>query len=203
MQKKHSTIEKRIPPCRLYKDDLEEICRVIDESCESYKIAIGEYEVNKYIEISELPMLVSSDITISTNNPNVIVSLSGSYAKISSYNDDTINAGIVAKIEEIINKRTFPSLKFINLYYFLIWIVIDWIIPIFDNQINIMLWTPIWCVFYLISLALNFKYKFIKHSKIYLTYKKDNPNIIKRNKDKIIFTVIGIILEFLREKFFK
>lgn len=203
MKKINTNFSVELKRIKLYLDDLEKLNELLREYFDMYSIKIDDYILDSFDEINKLQLKnnVTNKLEITTKNPSIYITLNENHATINEGYDNTDHEraiGIIIKIKELLK----PSTSIINKYnvVLLIWIPIAVITQIILSKflLNYALSSALAIIFNFIILLLiiliDFNYKIIKHSKIYLFNRKDKDTFFKRNGDKIIIAVISFFM---------
>lgn len=217
MKKVKKTIEKDYKMPHIYKDDLEEIIKILEEAnFKKYEISTGEYD---YDNIEEVPKDLKStnELYISAGTfLDFLLRFTKSFAslKIREGNDTIKSSGLFKRVDEVISNRERKILWFfcnISLYGTIHFAIIlglisflQWInIITIGKYLNLIVIFIIWIL--IIFLIVSYRLKFNKYSKIEFSkicYKKI---FFIRNKDtilKIIIPIITLVIGALISKYF-
>ena len=205
MKKIYRHSSKFYKPVRLYRDDLDAIFNIFKHETKSFKILIGDYELDDYNDIEDLKDKYLTNLDIRSTEPNISLSFTDRTISIHLDNNDVLSLGCCHKIEEILSQNSIFYLK----HYLLITLVLYFTLYalcfiIFKNPLSIYTSSAVALTF-MGFIFIDIKFRLIKHSKIYLNYKKDTPGFITRNFDKIVLsifaTIFGILIKFCFDKF--
>jgi hypothetical protein len=186
----------------IYREDLENIYKILNESYQEIQIEIDEYVLDSLDEIPQIDKdKAEYQCKIMVSEPNIEVLLSINELRIYSEEGTGIPAGIFARLDNLIKNtnlyiprsilKIFGEIgSFLLLGSFLVFII-------FTPQ-NYLVWWFIGIGGFFILLVPIGVFIFPKHNEIYLKNKKEYPSFFRRNKDEIvlnfIFLVIGIII---------
>ena len=209
MKKIKQSIYTDLQKAKLFFDDLEEIDKILKESCSSYTITLDEYEldsINEIAEIKEKRDFHHLEIRLDEPRFSLIMDEDTSYI-ISK--EDSLSIGIIERLKPIIRKRrkiyflsSWSAIFIFSLFVFLFFInSLDIFIDLYSDFIAIILLV---LVISLNIIVIRSFYKDDKSKFIVFTTKKSNEqsNYLVENKDElitklffgIITTAIGIFI---------
>src|SRR4028119_2265352 len=105
MKKIKQSIYTDLQKAKIFFDDLEEIDKILKESCSSYTITLDEYEldsINEIAEIKEKRDFHNLEIRLDEPRFSLIMDEDTSYI-ISK--EDSLSIGIIERLKPIIRKR--------------------------------------------------------------------------------------------------
>ena len=108
MKKLEKSISIKIPPVRLFLEDVKAIEEVYKEHFETYEIRTNEFKLDSVEELKDIGKDKLSDLSFSSVDPYAHVKLSEYTAEIYSPRDDVKSTGIIAKLKNILAKRVTP-----------------------------------------------------------------------------------------------
>jgi hypothetical protein len=202
MKKLTQSTSTDLPPAKLFLDDLEEIDKILKESCSSYTLTIDEYELDSINEIKEIEERQDFyDLKITLDEFYFILNI-GQYWSYIISEDTLLCIGIIEKIKPIIQKRR--KRRFFTLFYPLILnvlllfsVAIDkYYIDIYSGLIEyiilgIMMLLNIIILIDIISTFRNTTNKFT----VFTTKKStEQTNYFTKNKDQIISNSISAVI---------
>lgn len=168
-----------------------EIEEILKQHCEKYEVWSDEYEADSIEDFSLSDKKYLTYLYMHTEKPNIKLEFSREGVDINSYNATLSTAGIISKIEAIINKKRSyfryirqPNLMFIALIS--MFIVPPFIPKVDKISIILSLLFILSCIFLCIIGVSSIS----DNSTIY-SIKKDNPSFLAQNKDKIILQIIN------------
>lgn len=195
MEKIIDPIRIKLPPLRLYLDQLREVYDVLSIHCDKpIIIQTCGYRITDLDELENLPDEQTNELYISSNIPNLQIKLAQNYGEIYSSESSLEVEGLLSRIEKILlhGKTRYPISPFNNWLPFLFGLSLCLgIIFRYQNfviiSIIILLVNFLWAI-----LDFNFVNKPV--NTIIFKSRKDSPNFWKRNKDDILKLVLGIII---------
>lgn len=204
MKKVKKPIEKYYKMPHIYKDDIEEIIKILEEAkFNEYKIKTNEYV---YENIDEIPKdLISVDELIIYAGPFLYFRLyfKKDYACLDIEEDNILAKGLFKKIDEVLSKRERKILWFFSIsgsfgsgIVALIVVTIFGILykyySIIDKNIFLSI-SIISIIFLILWVPVAFWLRFYKYSKIQFSKFSDRGNFFTKNKKVIISIVVNII----------
>lgn len=193
------------PAVKLYLDDLLDLVRILEESCEEVQIRTEDYDEIKPSEIEEVAASVDgnkfSNIYIQSYRPYISLELRtfGISAYISE--DSLIQHGVISKFREIIEKR---KKKYFNALTYIGWLIpmavfgvsiakSEWILAgMCSGLIFLMIWPIV-------------KFQMAHKVVVLTTFKTNELSFFSRRKDDIAVAIgsalIGAIVSFILVKY--
>lgn len=214
MKKKNIYYSIKLPPLRLYLDDIDEINSILETDYKDYNIETTEYELESLHEVKDLKEDKIDSLTFKSLKPYISLKFAYNGTTLVCEEDDTKSVGILSKIKAILDKRTL-SIKFVDNNWFGILLISGIFILLFLAMLSgktmliskeytyslfISTFTYLGVVVliaFLMDLVTN-----RKHTLIYISYKKERPNFFVRNKDGFILVLIGALLGSMFGAFF-
>lgn len=219
--KQSISISIYLPSVKIYLDDIEKIISILNEANPSEIKLESETKRFNFNEISDLKQDKLNSLEIKalfSNHSDFSVSLNNHYCgKIHLYCwDNSIkNHGIAKKLKDLFvtKKRVLLNMIFNDKLFIASGIVIPTSIslilklnPKLYREFIVVLLFVIGICFLIFLLNLPPVLNLIHKNIIFLKYKKDSPNFIKRNKDQIIIgiilSIVGFALGILSTKLF-
>jgi len=207
MEKIKKSISKIFPYVKLYRDDIDELIEILEENkFKDIEIRTGNYKLNSS-EIEKLKERKISNIQISAYDPFFIsVELNSRYgsngARVYTSEDSTIALGVIGKISQLFKKNRRFILTLTTTPWFALSVVMAGQIlaillkKFFDNTPLFITLLICSYAFFLFAFFLDSGYLFSKNLVI-LDYRIDRPNFWIRNKDKLLITLLTVILTAL------
>lgn len=203
MKKVKKTIEKYYKMPHIYREDLEEIIKILEEAdLKKYNISTEEYE---YDNIEEVPkdLKTTNELNISAGLFDFLLLLGKSYASLRiEEGDNTIkSSGLFKRVDEVISKRERKILWFfsnLGVFGFSVLIAIYLVLIILfkfsiiskSNFLTIIIVT---LIFSIICIPISYRVIAYKYSKIQFSKIGDKKNFFIKNKELILKIVIPII----------
>lgn len=201
MKKIESHLGESLKPVKLYKEDIQEILRVLSKLDQETKIRVNQYELESIDELENLPDKSIHTLVLSTHGENY-VSVNFNESSVFLYANDNKPAqkGIYQELKELlISKKDWLSILahttvLSGLYTGIsIWFISDAITKEENAGLNwsagmFMLITGIlWAVFGVRKQSKNF-------SRIYSESRPDNKNFWIRNSDQLVIMLLSVTL---------
>ena len=196
--KKQRPLEKEYLSPHLYREDLEDIEKIIKEDLQpkDYKISFCEYE---YKTISEIPASTppSKDFQMNSSLPSIYINLAKHSRGIRTYSDNTDlkTAGVFAKIDQVISLRdrriTLIWIKSSRLLAVLFYVVCIFFMTIKNFSPRLAV---VDLVVGTLAIFLWFLSFYSYPPKVDFFYKRERGSFFERNKDQIFLSVISAIV---------
>jgi hypothetical protein len=204
MEKLSKHIRVKLPPARLYLNDLREIESILKEHCEVLSLAAEGYGFASIDELKDLKVKSINELNISSSKPFISLDFSFADSYIYSRRDDANIHGMIVKIAEFLKGRRKWSgfLKSYKLYFVMVVFVfgLQWLIA---SSIPSTVWVKDGAAL-LSSLILMLGWIYITDKRIAYNvinlYERvgEKEGFFKRNQDQIVirllFTILGVIL---------
>lgn len=202
MEKRKKSIFEKLPPARLFLDDINEIVGIFKEISNDVEIETEDYKLEDVSEMRNLNSDYINELMITSHQPYLTLRFEPYKAYFHSSEDTLIVRGALEKIRKIFSTKPNRLLNFYNNYiikiiYNLLPIISGGMlgygfISISENKnYYIFIYTGI--LLLLITLATSWQRASLrnKYSVIYLFNEKDRKSFWKRNQDSIISGIIG------------
>lgn len=222
---KKATIDKGLPMCKLYLEDIEDIYALLKKEFKHAKKEIkietdkNIYELKNIEEIKDISekneKVNKLEINIYTSGytyfPYLQILMQKKYPCSIKIDEDTAFArGVLSKLQEVFNK-TSKRRKLANVLYWIfnhfaitlaLSIPLAFAISVVQRKDIAISITTIMLIYYCFSFTLVGVYGFshISCSIIYLKPKEASPNFFIRNKDRLILIFITFLVTFVLTK---
>jgi hypothetical protein len=205
MKKLASTVIKKLPPLKLYLDDLERIVELMNSIDCKITILTDEYELENLAELGQLKKKVLHELQINATTPNfhsIALSLTQNSADLSIGGTD--KAEMRGVFEQLLSYLQGRKTHLMTLLKTIISCLVPFgivfiaflthnsklaFVPPLALIILTGIVTPIWALY---SFVGNNYY-----STIFLSLKSDAPSYWERNKEKIWLVIITAVISFL------
>lgn len=113
MKKINKSFSIKLPPIRLYLDDLAQIADILGPSSSPVLISTSDYEFANVSELKSLKVDQINTLKISIREPHIWVSLEPSEARLYAANDDAMSRGLLEQVKQVFmaRKRPFHRLR--------------------------------------------------------------------------------------------
>jgi hypothetical protein len=119
MEKIRDSVNKELPPLRLYLDDLREVFEVLSKHrAKNIEILTCGYKVTNVDELGKLPEEQTRELYINSSEPYLHIWLTQSTGKIYTGDDSIESEGLASRIEKILlrGKIFYPYLPKNNIW---------------------------------------------------------------------------------------
>ena len=195
MRKRSKTHSEKVPPVKLYLDDIEKIVEIIAEVSDQVLLITDEYE---FVDASDLASLERGSINaleITCSDPYLQFELAPGWIRLYIGSDTPESRGTLEKVKAILltRRRRLGWLR--DQYWLAPWF---WLAPLalLLQGIESRAWLPIvagiggTCLF-AVWLWWGYRAALYRHTVIVLRRRKEEVSFWKRNSDTII---VGIIM---------
>ena len=199
LKKVTKSISIKIPPIRLFLEDVAAIEEVYKDYCKGYKIITDEYELDCTEDLRKIEKDKLGQLCFKSSEPYIVVDFYPNRARIYSSDSSIISTGIVSKIRAILAKRTTPLRYFtsirlvavVGVALALSWQFFGKILSN-TNELRIIALTVlgIWICWF--ACAATFENK--HYSLIYLKTKSSQKNFFLRNKDQVLLAIFSAFI---------
>jgi len=194
MEKIRDSIQKKLPPLRLFFDDVRELHGFICSIAENVTLEAEDYRLTSPEELKKLNVRQIHNFTIRAERPYIRVQLTNASATIYLGNADINAEGIAVRIEEILHKGK-AKVYFLPVGFLSGMIIsIPLWIGIFMKSITIAGIGLALPLAYFILMQIDLKFRFEQYSTILSLERNEETSFWNRNKDQITLLVIGSIL---------
>ena len=192
MEQIKDSISKKLPPLKLYIDDLEEICSVVSRHCKNISIEACGYKLDNCAELEKLNEKKIEDFHIEgRGDKNILIWLYRNSASFNIYSGDTESKGIVAELEEAFLKAKLR-----------VWFVPGWLFVVSFGMLIVTarIAEPTVQTISLLLLSLgvfiltgfDYYFKMERFCRIIPVYRSTRKNNFwSRNKDQLILNLIS------------
>lgn len=198
MKTKSKHVSLKLPPCRLYLEDIIEIESLFKQHCESYAIETDKYEYENLAELMGTRIKSVDEFEIGGRNPNIRFTFHRSGSSITSYAEkgeiDPFAYLLRDKITSKSSKLIFMAKS--NQYPLLIYICATASAIMFINSkaISTSVFLLLMIAYFVYSFLFQLYLDIPRHTIIYFCNKGEGGGFISRNKDKIILIVLSAII---------
>jgi len=195
MEKIHDSVTKRLPPLRLYLDELRELHNFVSSCCkEPVIIETCGYRLKSLDEVSNLTENTTNSILFSSQQPYLQVRLTSVYGEI-YIGDGGIEAeGIASRVESILLRGKVSRPLLLDRVWVSVALGVSlWMGVIITNPLIITLSVALMLIAFLWII---WDYRFVTqhYNTLVFRMRKDSPNFWTRNKDQIILLLIGAVI---------
>lgn len=199
LKKVAKPISIKIPPIRLFLEDVEAIEEVYKEYCKEYKITTDEYELDCTEDLRKIEKDKLGELCFESSEPHIVVDFHPSRASIYSSDSSVISTGVVSKIRAILAKRTTPLRYFAKFWLVIVMTgAVALSLPLFGKilpnieMFPIMAFSVLGILICWIVWAAMFEDKY--YSLIYLKTRSSQKNFFLRNKDQVLLSIFSAFL---------
>jgi hypothetical protein len=196
MKKLVGSYAVKLPPLRLFIDDIEEIARVLSEASENIQIRSDNYELDNASDLFNLDVDTINNLELSSNNPYISAKFLRGGARLYISTDDAYSRGILEKIKQICLKRRRRFASFVVKFWPSYVFVFIGITLMGMSKIN-RVYFPLGLLaflFYVFLAIANYIVDLRRYSVIVISKSTERPNFLKRNSDEIIIGVGSAII---------
>ena len=204
---------ERLPPVRLYLDDIKKIIGILSEVSENIDLEADEYKYESLTELTTQNLYQINSLTISSSDPYVSLHFAPDSVWLFITKDTAELRGIFEKIKKFLRSKR-RKLYFMHKNPFLTSAIIGTfsglslpLFPIFIRNlittgatariILILSLATIWLIFIIIVFSWFFYLQYKRYSTIILMPRTEQTNFWQRNSDKLIVGLIVSIFSVL------
>lgn len=184
---------RKLPPLRIYEDELRELYSFLTDTCEeSISIETCGYELDSIDECRNLPEKQSHEITISCKKPYLQIQLTQHYGEMYCGDANIEAEGIISRAEQILRKgeRNHPRLT--EKWW--------WLIPLFagllgmgcaSQSVSLIAVGTVLLVLSWVVVVVEYR---LSYNTVVFALRKDAPSFWSRNKDQVLLLFIGAVV---------
>lgn len=194
MEQIQNSISKKLPPVRLYIDDVRELHDFVRETAKEVTLNTSGYRLDNSEELRDVPTPHIHNLDISAYRPHIQVRLTEVSADIYIGNGDVQAEGIAARIESILLKAR-VKVYFLPMGFLSGFVAsLPFCVGVFLMNLVIAATGAALILAYAIIGTIDFRFRTRSYCTIVPVARKDEANFWKRNKDQIFLLLIGAII---------
>lgn len=200
MRKLKKSITKKLPPVKLYLDDLESIYDILKQKAKGVDITTEDYAVEDVKQLKNLETKKIHYLSIKCSDPYVTMEFYPGWVKIYFGEDSTYNRGILSEIEDVLSKRKVFLGSFLasSWAFFLNGVLIGGSFSAMIGMSKTYTWLflALELIFILLMIFL-WRFTFRGYSTIVLLERKEELSFWARNRDQILVGIIAALVSSL------